>query len=214
MAISEQQRQKKLLKKKQKKATAVKVVKSFTSMSVSANAANCAEYPIYECWIPSGLFIEGIGEVFVARKLPNARIAVSVFLLDVFCLGVKNAFFKVMVDKDYEDMIDEVTGGHRGFESIDPSCARSLVEGAAGYAKNLGINCHADYKEAAKLFGKLDAGACPVHYEYGKEGKPFYVRGPYESDMESKKIVDKLHEKCGEGGYKFVFMLGHEHFDV
>jgi hypothetical protein len=186
----------------------VKVVKSFAN----ASAISCAGCPIYECLILSSLFSVGIGEVFVARKLPNAQIAVSVFLVDVFCLGVKNAFFKVTPGEEYDDMIEEVSGGNREFESIHPSCARSLVEGAVEYAKNLGFNSHADYKKAAQLFGKLDASVCPVHYEYGKNGKPFYMREPYESDMESKKIVDKLHEKCGEGGYRFVYVMGDDPF--
>ena len=91
MAISEQQRQKKLAKKKQKRGNTVKA-----TTSPMKKAKLYAHYPIHECLIPDNLFTAGIGELVVTRHLPNGDIAMSAFVLDIFCLGVKDAMFMVM----------------------------------------------------------------------------------------------------------------------
>ncbi|SJM93173.1 hypothetical protein [Crenothrix polyspora] len=209
MALSEQQKQKKLLKKKQKKSAVVQAIKSFMSVS----AVSCADYPLYESVVANSLFELGIGEVVIARRLPNGQLAASIFIVDVFCLGVKNTFFRVASNDEYEYLKQKATSDGRHFVSIHQSCARKLLEGAVEYAKNLGFSSHPDYKKMAALFGAIDASACPVAYEYGKDNKPYYIRGPNESVAEAKKIVDKLYEKCGEGGYNFLIMTDENPFD-
>jgi hypothetical protein len=42
---------------------------------------------------PPNLFQLGIGTVVIVRYKSGGRVEAGVFLLDVFCLGVKNAFF-------------------------------------------------------------------------------------------------------------------------
>ena len=56
-------------------------------MSLAAHA------PIHESLVPASLFEQGIGNLLFSRSLPDGRVALGAFLLDVFCLGVKNAFF-------------------------------------------------------------------------------------------------------------------------
>lgn len=205
MAISEKQRQKKLLKKKQKRTTAVKKANAFIH---DTGAAAYAVYPVHECLIPSDLFTTGIGELIISRHLPSGEIAFSAFILDVFCLGVKNAFFSVRFEGEYESIKDQMTMDGRVFERIDPSCAWSLLKGAVDYAEQLGFDSHPDYKKAVKLFGNIDASDCRVRYDFGQNGKPMYIRGPHESPARAKKIVDQLFEKCGEGGFDYLIASG------
>jgi hypothetical protein len=47
-----------------------------------------------------------------------------------------------------------------------------------------------------------------VKYVYGKEGKPYYMRGPHESMNDAKNIIEKLGKKCGELGFDYVVMIG------
>jgi len=202
MAISEQQRQKKLAKKKQKRGTTVK--KITPSMK---KAKPYASYPIHECLIPDDLFISGLGELMVARRIPNGDIAMSVFVIDVFCLGVKDAMFAVLPESEYEHKIKgRMLATGRGFEKLHQTCAKKLLDGVVDYAKELGFAPHPDYKNASEIFGIIDASACPVKYTYGNEGKPFYVNGPYESPADIQRIINTLTKKCGAGG--FNTMLG------
>ncbi|MGZ8947240.1 MAG: hypothetical protein ACXW1W_17695 [Methylococcaceae bacterium] len=204
MAISEQQRQKKLAKKKQKRGTTNR--KITPSMK---KAKPYASYPIHECLIPDNLFTSGIGELVVTRRISNGDIAMSAFVIDVFCLGVKDAMFMVLPESEYEHRIKGRMSatGDRGFEKLHQSCAKKLLDGVVDYAKEFGFNPHPDYKNANELFGNIDASVCPVKYTYGKEGKPFYMSGPYESPTDIQRILNTLTEKCGAGGFNTIIRL-------
>jgi hypothetical protein len=204
MAISEQQRQKKLAKKKQKRGATVK--KITPSMK---KAKPYASYPIHECLIPNDLFISGIGELVVTRRIPNGDIAMSAFVIDVFCLGVKDAMFMVLPESEYEHRIKGRMSatGDRGFEKLHQTCAKKLLDGMVDYAKELGFTPHPDYKNANEIFGNIDASVCPVKYAYGKEGKPFYMNGPYESPADIERIINALTKECGRGGFNTLLRL-------
>jgi hypothetical protein len=208
MALSEKQRQKKLEKNKKKR----QLMKKIGSMGFGARstAASYAKYPLYECLVPSGLFETGLGTIIATRQSPSGEIAVSAFVVDVFCLGVKDAFFKVASKESYHNTIKpRLVETHEGqhFENTHPSCVRKLIEGAVDYAGELGFSPHPDYRKAKAIFGDIDAGACPVKYVFGQEGMPMYIRGPNESITQARKIVAQLDKRCGEGNYHYLVAL-------
>ena len=208
MALSEKQKQKKLAKKKQKRKVHVKALNP-NQLSMD-KAIRCAKFPIHECLIPSNLFETGLGTVIVTRRTLEGDIAICAFIVDVFCLGVKNALFKVVSENEYEHTLKpQIIESNNGieFEKIHQTCARKLIEGAVKYANNLGFNSHPDYKNAKNIFGDIDSNVCPVKYVYGKEGKPYYMRGPHESMNDAKNIIEKLGKKCGEGGFDYVVIM-------
>ena len=92
-------------------------------------------------------------------------------------------------------------------KSCIQTCAKKLLDGVVDYAKELGFNPHPDYKNAKEIFGDIDASVCPVKYIYGKDGKPFYMNGPYESPADVHKIINTLTEKCGVNGFNTLYRL-------
>jgi hypothetical protein len=208
MALSDKQKQKKLDKKNKKRQLNKKV--SSKGAQLRNKASNYSEFPIHECLVPNSLFETGIGYVVVTRKTTNGNIAISVFVVDVYCLGVKNALFKVSSESEYEHTVKprlKESSGDDQFENIHPTCAKKLVEGAVLYAQELGFSPHRDYKDGQGIFGNIDTNSCPLKYTYGKDGKPFYIRGPNESTVQAKKIVTQLGKKCGEGNFDYLVML-------
>ncbi len=204
MALSDKQRQKKIQLKK-KKRQSVKKVSDEKRMN-EGKAIQYANFPIHECIMPEILFETGMGTVSIARRVSDDKIALAGFVLDVFCLGVKNAIFRVVSDSDYERYKSNLIETHEEMllERTHPASVRKLVEGAIAYAEGLGFSPHRDYKNAKGLFGEIDSKACPIKFEFGKDGKPFYIQGPHESDKQARKIMDQLHKKCGEGNYHFM----------
>ncbi len=205
MPTSEQKRQKKLQKKKQKQNLARK--KSI-SLSVKNPMILYSKYPIHECLIPENLFDLGIGTVLISRRSPTGEIAIAAFLLDVYCLGIKNAMFTIADENKYETIIKPqiIQDAGSDFEDIHPSCVRKLIEGGFKYAQDLGFSAHADYKKYKIMFDDIDKSTCPETYTFGKDGMPLYVNGPNETAEQSKRIVQQLENICGEG--KFHYMLG------
>ena len=202
--------QRKLQKKKAKKAAKNKMRKTkqrkgnFITGAAGKMAVELAlQAPVYECWEPEQLFEGGIGTVVVSRKTEDNEILMAIFLLDVFCLGVKNSGIGLMSEQEYRLKL-EYLRKHEIPISVHPSCARKLVEEAEEYAKELGFSPHKDYQPAKKIFGEIDKNACPRSFEFGKDGKPLYIAGPYDNEVFSKRVIDKLMKNVGQEDFHFI----------
>lgn len=174
-------------------------------MGSARQIAAFATAPIHECIVPGNLFEVGIGNIIVSRQRPNGQLGVAFFLVDVFCLGVKNAFFQVMFEAEYNYKLQSQQE-HRP-QRVEPAYARKLVEDAVGYAKSLGLSPHADYRTAQQIFGDINAEDCSTSFEFGQDGKPFYVSGPNDTQAKSKRIVDTLAKSCGPDGFHYMVAL-------
>src|SRR5215467_8568659 len=210
MALDARKRQQKLAKKAAKRKAVVATKKSLGEagglVSHTRQIMPNASTPIHECLIPDNLFELGIGNVIVSRKLPNGFIGAAFFLVDVFCLGIKDVFYDVLSPVEYDYRVSDLQ--QETFRAIDPTCARKLVEGAEAYARDLGFPPHADYPRARQIFGDLDATACATHYVFGRDGKPFCMSGPYDTPAKCRRIIDTLTRRCGPEGFHFVMAGG------
>lgn len=168
-------------------------------MALAVNA------PIHESLVPANLFEQGIGNLVFSRSLPDGRVALSVFLLDVFCLGVKDAFFAIVTKTEYAKRRCNWSPAE-SLRPMDPACFRKLVEGGVAYAQALGLSPHEDYAVARQIFGDVQAAACPTRFEYGHEGKPFYISGPHETASQVRAIVDQLDRRLGPGKFDFLVL--------
>jgi hypothetical protein len=154
-----------------------------------------------EAWASSDLFESGFGQVVVARFKASGEVEAGVFLVDIYCLGVKNAFFSRLWPTDYEGRLLGSMDRAGGKTAIAPACARQLVEGAVAYARNLGIEPHRDYKQGARVFGGINPGDCPTEFVYGKDGKPLFISSPHDSPEFIERVLGMLTRRLGEGGF-------------
>jgi hypothetical protein len=159
-----------------------------------------------EAFVSSALFELGMGSVILSRFRSGGRVESGVFLLDVFCLGVKNAMFAQLDVTEYENELLGRYSAPDPLESIEPSCARKLVEDAVRYAAGLGFGPHPDYKKGCRVFGGIDPGACTRQFVFGHEGKPHYVQGPNDSRQRVARILNALEARCGEGNFFYTIL--------
>src|SRR5262249_58183670 len=82
------------------------------------------------------------------------------------------------------------------------------IEGGVGSAGGFGIQPHPDYQKARLLFGGIDPGECAETFEYGKDGKPFFVAGPNDTPERSRQIVRMLEQSCGPDGFHYLIPFG------
>ena len=112
MAQDARKRQQKLARKAAKRKAVVATKKSLGEMgglvSHGRQIMPNTSAPIHECLIPDSLFDMGIGNVIVSRKMPNGFIGAAFFLVDVFCLGVKDAFYDVMSPVEYDSEVGKL----------------------------------------------------------------------------------------------------------
>lgn len=159
-----------------------------------------------EAWRSKGLFEGGMGQVVVARFKGSGEAELGVFLLDVFCLGVKNAFYTRSSAFGYEAVLNRIFQESDSRTELTPACARRLVEGAVAYAGGLGIPPHEDYKLGCRLFGGIDPSECGESFTFGREGKPEYIQGPNDSPRFAENVLRCLRKSCGEGNYHFMVL--------
>jgi hypothetical protein len=126
------------------------------------------------------------------------------FLLDIFCLGVKSAFFETIQESSLEKWLEGFFPDRENVVEQSGAFGRKLIEGAVKYAAWLGFSPHSRYKQAARVFGGIDAAECTEQFECGREGKPCYMEGPDTPLEISKRIYKHLEAKLGPGGFEFV----------
>jgi hypothetical protein len=161
-----------------------------------------------EAFMSANLFQAGIGYVVVSRFKSQGIVESGVFLIDTYCLGVKNAFFARMGEHDYQaDLLNRIFSEDTR-ESIEPACARKLVEDAENYARRLGFSPHSDYKQGCRVFGGIDSAACTRSFSFGKNGKPLYIQGPNDSAEMAHRILNLLKARCGQGNYEYIVLPG------
>ena len=60
--------------------------------------------PIYKCW-SIGDNVSGIKQIIVTRQKTGGKLVVGFFLVDLFCLGLKDTFYREFDDEEeLEDM--------------------------------------------------------------------------------------------------------------
>ncbi|NJM48060.1 MAG: DNA-binding response regulator [Alkalinema sp. RU_4_3] len=150
---------------------------------------------------------KGMAQITVARMEKN-RYLVSSFLIDYFCLGVKNALLKKCDRAKYEMLMQATSAGFgEELQEISLEQAQAIIFGSIDYAASLGFQPHPDFEEAKFILGprleKLQKIEC------GRSGKPFYIEGPRDN---SGKIIRTLRESVGDGNFDYMAGVPAEFF--
>jgi len=205
MAISPLKKQKQLAKKKAKRKVIV-AAKQIANSPSNLFSPALKNAPLHQCLANTQMFEEGLGTVLIARKLPNGDISAGFFMLDVFCLGVKSAIFKGFSPAEYQQILRDIAK-HEILEPVLPSCAKKLVEDCAAYARDLGFSPDPDYKQAKNVFSGIDQTVCSQTFVFGKDGKPCFISGPFDTLEKSRSIMNQLTKKCGADGFRYLVGL-------
>ncbi len=173
--------------------------------------------PLYNCLVNSSVAkalvadvpkftgnVNGFAQVFVAR-IDRQKLVVCSYLVDYWCLGVKDALAPKKMDRlEYEATIKFTSHNFsEDFEEITLAQAQSIVFGAVDYASGLGFDPHPDFTQAKPHLGpRLDH---LTKIEFGRDGKPHYINGPYD---QPDRIIATLNQSVGKGNYDYLIGSG------
>jgi hypothetical protein len=146
----------------------------------------------------------GFAQVLLARQERASKVTVTGFLVDVYCLGVKNVTDPEVMGSG--SLTGYVAMYYAAFDHrplpIAVEQAQTIVHDAVAYARSLGFEPAAGFADAAVHLG-TPPGDRPV-IGFGRDGKPFYFSGPYD---EPRKVVQTLERTCGTGNYHYAAHL-------
>ena len=200
------------------------MVRTIARESGSDTATGPAEPGVVGCWVSpgwsSGLSVDdrpdwpqgdasaagvdGLVAVLVALRHRPHRVSVAGYLVDVYCLGVKNALGpRIVSDLELHRFRREFFSGFGDSAGVEApmELARHLVCGAVDYARGLGFEPHPDFEPVAE---HLDPWPETSAITFGREGVPYYVSGPQDSPQ---AVVRTLTESVGEGNFQYVVGL-------
>jgi len=146
------------------------------------------KFPIHECLIADTQWQQhGLAVLYVSRNVLDCRYACAFYMVDTYCLGVKNTFAKVNLDRDRMLDFRRLIEQKHALTPYDYEDARSLILGAIDYAASLGFQPNEDWKDSRYIV-EADR-AYTRKFKFGKDGKPLYIQGPND---DARSIMAKL----------------------
>ena len=202
MARDARRHQKALQRKAAKRKEKLVLLRSPTPPSDGSLVRIGATWPIHEVLVTSG-WDERSGqlvEILVSRMDALGRVAAAVFLVDLGCLGVKNAFAATFPTRfAYHEKVRDQLVQERGLVGTDFDLAAKIVAEAIEYARELGFEPHRDFREARLLLAGSRPEACATVVPLGgTDGKPYFISGPYD---DVPRILATLARSRGPEGF-------------
>jgi hypothetical protein len=194
--------QKRIAKQKAKRAEKRSSLMRRTSSDPTIRLQRAKSWPIVRALAAAELWESGIGDLAIARQESEGQLVFGIYLVDVYCLGVKNAMWRAGTLGDFEDLIHHIEQNET-MRSISPACLVKIVNGAVEFARSYGFAPHADYRHASMLLQGIDPATCPEEFTFGRDGRPFYIQGPHESPAEIMAIMDRV--QLAGGHYTLAF---------
>ncbi len=174
--------------------------KSYKETGFIEPSPACHMLPVVGCKILKKWQEHGMSHVFVSRKYAEGLYILVGYLVDFWCLGVKDVLMKIEVTprewEHFEGLLKENKNGP--LVDVSYQDARSLILGAIDYAQSIGLP---GYPNWAKLTSLFIEGNLPYEkkFTFGKDGVPFYMMGPHDrEEYDINEIVSKVNQASGE----------------
>ena len=164
------------------------------------------ELEIGPCYITDGIVRNGEGYVIVSRKHTGGRLSLACYLVDAWCCGVKDSFYRLRQENfEFEEFVEKVEAKPCSYDE-----AHNWVYGAIDYAEEAGIKPDKSFA-LTKYFLEEDTDDIPlIEYEFGKDGKHCLVT---HSRLETSQYLPLLKKNLGEGNYSYILPAGADPLD-
>ena len=160
--------------------------------------------PIAECWASNNWKVAALElvSVVVTRQHKNGNYTVGTYLVDMKSVGLKRTTYRVNYPAgEYGPMLADFSE-LQTMERVEYVVAHNVIYGAIAYADDLGIRpLHAAWAISQYILDEDTDDIELIELEYGLEGRPFYVGGPYDKPA---NILAKLDKAVGPGNYGYV----------
>ena len=128
----------------------------------------------------------------------------AMYLVDIYCIGVKDSFFRLRLEEDeLEEMLDRAPN----IRECSYEEAHNWVYGAIAWAEEAGIEPDKSFA-VTKYMLEEDTDDIPlIEYEFGRDGKHMLIAN---NNLEASRYLPLLKKNLGEGNYIFTIKDFHD----
>jgi hypothetical protein len=163
--------------------------------------------PIHKCTINADWEETGLAQIAVLRKHVNDNYTIGFYLVDLLCLGVKDAFYLFNVpqqefEESYARQMNQMP-----LETIPYNLAHNIIHAGLEFADEYGFKPHKTFNSVAKYILEEDTDAIElidVDCGHKDDGKPVFFRGPDDDEAFVNKVIKQLDKSAGQGNYHFA----------
>ncbi len=164
------------------------------------NNLSLRNLPLDKCYISTNWEEQGLITLVVTRKHLNGHFSCGLFLVDMFCLGVKETIFLFNEYEKYFDLIRVLTE-EEGIEECTYTLAHNIIYGAIAYAEDLGFQPSEKFNTTQKILEEDDDRVELMEIKFGLSGKPAIF---LENEVHPEKIIAILEKNVGPEGYTII----------
>lgn len=162
-------------------------------------AAKYARYRVEDCRIARGWDVEQMANIVQLRPTPAGTYIFAGLLVDLACLGIKDALFETDVDqKSAEKLMYDADFEQ---DQCSPHLAAKIAQTGAVLSTHLGFSIPADGFAILQLFNRFDPDRAEEEIPLGRDGQPFFVPG-IDDDVDA--ILEHLEERLGPDGFDYM----------
>lgn len=163
--------------------------------------------PVGDCYINENWRESGTALALVSRQHANGHITFAVFMVDLFCLGVKESLWRFNEHPlDFKQFLENLKTTSETAYDVEKTTyplVHNIIYGAVEYAGELGFNPHKSFEVSRFLLEEDDENIPFIEIEFGHNGKPLFISNP-DNPMLTNRVLAHLEKHVGEGNYHFI----------
>src|SRR5262245_3324513 len=164
---------------------------AFLSLSNETLAGRATELPVHQCFVNRKWKQAGLAQVMVSRKLPDGKSLMGAYLVDVWCLGVKDSFIERLKADDVQPFLSSFPDF---MDEISYEDARSIILGAIEFATQFGFAPHESWSVTCSI---VEGDRFFIRkFEFGDDRKAVYIEG---LDDDTPRILQQLEPFVKDG---------------
>jgi hypothetical protein len=157
--------------------------------------------PIEECQVTADWQSNGICNVIIARRHKTGNFTVGIYLIDLYCLGLKDTDYHFNISPGEYDYLKK---GGAAAGNCSYALAHNIIYGSIAFAEDYGFKPHKDFAITQFILEEDTEDVEFVDIDFGIDGEPCYMRGPYDDDARLKSIEATLAQTAGAGHYTII----------
>jgi hypothetical protein len=185
-----------------KKKIAQRAIHESASERPTSVLRRSREFPFLGAWVQRDWQQYGIASLVVARTQPDNDIVFGRYLVDTFCVGLKDTFFGVNLELNqfHNDALPRLYSGEPPM-TISIELAHEIIHGAIEFAEAIGFRPHRLFQRTKNILDAEDTHPRSGIIEFGHLGKPTYIPAPSDNQ---RMVLNRLVQNVGIGNFNFV----------